>query len=355
MTPPDRVLATEQPAPSPGGAMPTGVAEDQLTWPEVSYRGGLLLGAGIFFFEALGAPMERGLFGIAAGLLSLLLVVTMALQWRILGDWRDGRVLGLLAGMAAVLMIPIAAGLSPSLGGSGLPEGFEEALTKFLDGMKAVPGMGAVIGFLKAIISFLLVLMLIVLMLLGGGGGKRGGIYLAGGILTALVLFFHPTVETIIGFLFLGMFIHAQWELALIIPKKVRDALTLTQRDFLRALLRQGGMSPGETRLWLEGNANAFGQLLDLGLVEYDRMIREVVPGHRLIHDPAAAALESALSVMRRVTWFAVGILYFFLPDLIPGPVDDLVILALTSGAGLGFFGQGLREVATRRRPGRPM
>lgn len=305
---------------------------------EFAYRGGLLLGSALFFFEGLGAPWERNLFGVAALLLSLLITTTLLIQWRVLGDWRRWTVQVLDAGLAVVLTFPIAAALRPELGASFLPDSIEGAVLGFLAEMRGIPGATIVLQVLQNLLAFLFLLLTLVILALGSIGGRRGGIILVGVMMALICLFFYPSAETVAGFLFLGLFLASHWETPLLIPVKVRAMLRPIQREYLRQLLRSGSLSPGETKLYLDQEPQYFAELVDFQLVHYDPIAREILPGPRLLHDPGSAALETFFSGVRRSVWILVGLLYVILPDMIPGPIDDVIILAICTGAGTRLF-----------------
>lgn len=324
-------------------------ADTGITWSEFSYRAGLLLAAGLFLFEAFGSPFApaAGLFAIASLLLSLLIVSTLAIQWRQLGDWRDPRNKVLLVLLTFVFTMLLTGALNPKLTGSALPAGVQEALTQAWNAFRMIPGVGMLAGFLRAMLSFLLLTILAIVLLLGTKPGRRAGVYIAAGFLAVLLVLFSPTLETMLALAFLGTFLATQWEFALLLAPRVRDSLSPAQLEYLETLARAGRLSPGETRLYLNDDAQAFAHLAELELVEYDKMFGEVLPGRRLLNDPTVAAFETLSGLLRRFAWVALGIVYFLLPDLLPGPIDDIIVMAICSGAGLGFFG-GNPRVARR-------
>lgn len=310
----------------------------ELETTEFLYRIGLLVGAGVFFHEAMGLPWNRSLFGILGILVAILMGLTLVFRWRVMGDWRrtTNRVLyGLLV---VVLAFPIAAALDPRLGGSVLPEYVEAAMGQTFAAIQRIPGATTMLLLAKGAVSFVILLVTLAILVLGSASGRRGGLIVAGGMLTLVCLFFHPVIETMLGFFFLGLFLQAQWEVPVMVPDRVRDQLHPAQFDYLRELLREGALSTGETRLYLENNPRHFAELLDYHLVEYDSVAREVIPGRRLACNSATETVERGFSFFRRGTWLAVGILYFLLPDLIPGPIDDIVIMTLCALSGFNIF-----------------
>ncbi|MBI1293284.1 hypothetical protein GC173_18925 [bacterium] len=324
-------------------------APQPLDLPEILFRAGLVLGAWIFFAEAMGHPWTQGFFGVAALLLSFVIVITLLFQWRVLGDWRQPVRIAFAAALIPVIATPIAAVFYPTLGSSLLPDSVETAIRESLGMLAKMPGFAALGTLISGLISFLLLLLCILVLAIAGRNGSRAGIGAIGVALLLATLFFYPSAETVAGFLFLGYFLYIHWETPLILPEKILQSLNATQGDYLRQLQQAGGLSTGETRLYLENSPALFEQLVDLQLVQYDAIAREVVPGPKLSHDPAARALESCFSVARRGGWILLGVGYFLMPDLIPGPIDDFIILAITSGIGSDLLGRLFGGGRTRR------
>ncbi len=307
---------------------------------ELAFRLGLLAASAFFLVEGQGSPLNRSpLFLAAAFALSMLSVITMAMQWRLLGDWRRRTQQTVLLSLAIVLVIPVSAALNPQLGQSALPDGLETALREVIASINRVPGLNIAWELIHGIVVFLVTLMTLVVLIAHSGPAQRGGIIFIGLLIGGLGLFFHPTAETIVGLLLLAYFLRVQWEVALMVPARLREHLSAVQLDYLRELVREGSLSTGETKLYMEGDAEAFAHLMDYGLVEFDRIARQVVPGKRLLHDPAVSVLETGLGYVRRGLWVIAGLVYFIMPDLIPGPVDDLVVMAICAGAGFNWIG----------------
>lgn len=303
--------------------------------PEVLFRCGLLLGAILFFHENLGPPWERNLFGLAGIVVAVLLVLTMTIRLRVLGDWTSRSQWPVYTMLMVALAYPVAAAISPAMGASALPDSLEVPVTAALDSLRLVPGMGAVLALVKGFISFLFLAGTLLALVIATGPAKRGILVGIATILTAIVLFFHPSAETVVGFMFLYLLFYFQWEIPLILPDRVRAHLLPAQREYLLAILRQGSLTTGETRLYLDNNPAYFAELLDLKLVDYDAITREVGPGPRLLHDPAGGAIETATRWIRGGLWIVLALIYFIMPDILPGPVDDLVVLALCSLSGI--------------------
>lgn len=330
------------------------VREDgELRPTELFFRLGLLLGAFLFLAEGQGAPWNRSWPIIAAAVaMAALIVLTMTLQWRVLGDWRRATQRLVLAALVLVLAVPLTAVISPQLAASALPEVLRTFLTESLSTIQRIPGLGAALSIVHGVIVFLFYMLVLVVLMATSGAGQRLGFALVGAGVAGLGLFLHPTPETVVGLVLLGFFFRVQWEKPLLVPDRLRPHLSDTQLQFLRELTEQGALSPGEARLYLDQDAAAFGELLEYRLVEYDSFVREVLPGQRLLHDPACAALENGMGLARRGFWFLAGITYLLTPDLIPGPVDDIIVMLLCSGAGLNWFSAllGKRRVMGRRR-----
>lgn len=323
------LLGSEDPQPRPA---PT--ADGELTSEEFAFRLGLLAAALVFFHEGFGSPLQHGIFGAAAVLVSALIVLTMLFQWRVLGDWRRRSQQMLYFAVIVVLSWPIAAALSPTLGQSTLPNGLEILLVNGLALMRETPVAGTILGLVQGILSFGFLIITLGILLLGSGENRRGGVLLVGMMLGAICLFFHPSAETLGGFAFLGIFLATQWEVPLLISDRLRAGLQPIQLEFLHELMREGSLGTGETKIYLQNDPSLFAQLVELRLVVYDSIAREIQPGPRLLHDPATQTLETAFRMLRRCVWIGVGLLYFIMPDLIPGPVDDLVVMFICSGAG---------------------
>ena len=346
-------LALSGPGPAPPAPEdPIRAPDGELRPPEVLFRAGLLLGAGLFLLEGIGAPWRASpVLAAGALVLSTLAVLTLAVQWRVLGDWRKWTQQSLLAGLALVLALPIAGALSPTVGGSALPEALRLPLSGVLSAMERMPGAAAAFSLVKGFAAFLLYVLILLSLAAFSGPALRGGLAVVALLVAGLALFFAPTAETLVGLLLLAFFLRVQWERPLFLPDRLAPLLTHAQREFLRELLTRGALSTGETKLYLDHDPAAFAQLAEFDLVEYDSIAREVVPGRRLVHDPARTALESALGMGRRLLWIAGGVLYLLLPDLVPGPIDDAVIMMLAMGAGFNWFGALLR--GRRRGPAR--
>lgn len=323
-----------------GGQDARGAFSGELPWFEFSFRVGLLLGAGLFLRDALGDPWQKNLFGVAGFLVSALVVATMVFSWRVMGDWRRRTQQVLYVGMVLALAYPVTAALRPELGLSAIPNELERPLGELMAvARRAVPGAGMLMGFLGGLISFFVLVAILLVLVLGGNHGRRGGITVVAFLIAAICLFFYPTAETVAGFLFLAVFLHNQWEVPVMVPDRLRPHLRPVQMEYLRDLVREGALSTGETKVYLENDPVTFHELVDFGLVEFDSISRAVYPGRRLAHDPAAEYLETAVSIARRGVWFVVGITYVLLPDLIPGPIDDAIVLGLCTLSGMNVFG----------------
>ncbi len=306
---------------------------------EVLYRTGLLLGALLFFREALGFPWERGFFGFAGFLLTALMVMTLVFNWRVLGDWRRRTQQWLYMALTLVLSIPVAAALNPRLGGSALPAVVEGALMEVVRTIEAIPGMGIALALFRGLLSFLFLLLTLVILVFGSGKNRRGGLVVVSVMLGAICLLFYPAAETVAGFAFLALFVYTQWETPLLVPDRLRRHLHPAQRDFLLELVRQGSLTTGETKLYLENNPRLFAELMDFRLVDFDPVARDVLPGHRLLHDPASDAMETGFTIVRRTAWIGFGLFYVISPvTLVPGPIDDLIVLIICLANGTNLW-----------------
>lgn len=345
--------AVDQPQPAPETSLQPATVATRMQdhWlPEFLLRVGLLLGAGLFLYEGVGSPLARNLFAIAGLLLSLLAVTTMVFQWRVLGDWRLPQSQFLYAGLVIVLTFPITAAIAPGFGASLVPGVVETPLVEMAKRLSQIPGLGATAAFIRGVITFCFVVVLLLILMMSSGPGRRGGLVFVGVLLTAICLFFHPSAETVAGFLMLGVFIRFQWEVPLILSPRVREFLKPEQLDYLYELLVRGPLTTGETRILLNNNPNLYAELTELKLVDFDATSREVHPGACLMDDPAASAVGSAFEYARRTAWVLVGVIYVLLPDFIPGPIDDIIVLAICIASGFSLFSLGGARRMGRRR-----
>lgn len=313
--------------------------DGELVPAELLFRIGILLGAAVFLAGGQGTPWSRGPVVMAAGLLmAALVVMTLTFQWRVLGDWRRRSQQAVLAVLVLVLAVPLCAVIWPRLGSSALPESIELALMELQSGISRVPGLSAALEIVRGLIVFIFYALVLVVLIATSGAARRAGFLIISLATVAAALFFYPTPETVVGLIFLGLFFHVQWERPLLVPDRLRPKLSAIQVSYLRDLLKDGAMSTGETKIFLEHDAEAFRELLEFNLVEYDTFTREVLPGVRLLHDPTCETLETILGYARRAVWILLGLVYLLMPDIIPGPFDDAIILAMCSGAGFNWF-----------------
>ena len=319
----------------------------ELRLHEFSFRAGLLLGALLFLRDAMGWPWDRSLFGFICGaLLAAVIVLTLVFRWRILGDWRRRSNQALYAGLAATLTIPLSAALSPTLGTSAMPDFLEVPVVQIMEATGQIPGVAFILGVMRAFLSFILLAITLIVLLAGGRGGGRGALFVAAGMITLVCLFFHPVAQTFAGFVFLGVFLYIQWEIALLIPDRLRGHLGASQIRYLRELVREGSLPTGDTRVMLGNDPALFGGLLEFQLVQYDAIAREVVPGARLRSGGAESTVETAFAWGSRGAWIAIGLIYFVMPDFLPGPIDDMIVMAICAFGGLNVA--GLLGKATR-------
>jgi hypothetical protein len=311
----------------------------RLDLPEVAYRTGLLLASGLLLVDALGSPLDRGIIGVPAVLLSLLAVATLLFQARTLGDWRQWPSQFLALALTAVLWVPLAAALSPRLGESFMPDVLETPTLLMLQYLGEIPGAAQVGAVISAALSFTF-LVLATLALAVAANRPNGKVLPVLATATFLLnLFFHPTAETLAGHLLLAWFFIVHWQPTLIIDPRVHALLSPAQNRFLLELQQHRVLNTGDTRLLLDNDAAAFQQLLDHQLADYDSIAREVLVGKRLLSTSGAGGpLGTFFAVLRRGGWIALGCLYFLLPDLLPGPIDDMIVLMVTTGAGLNLF-----------------
>jgi hypothetical protein len=287
----------------------------------------------------MGWPWERSPWALVASVPGVILIVTtLVFQLRLVGDWRRRTQLPVYLALGLVLIIPLSSLLSPSLAGSALPEQLREALIEAVRTVSSLWLLGGIADFLLwgAILSAYLLIM--AMLVLTRGAFQRGITGALGVLVLFLGLLLHPTAETAVGFALLAWFFWVQFERPLLIPDRLRPHLSDSQIDTLKALDWDGRLTTGETKAYLAHDPAAFGQLLDCGLVEFDPFTRLVLPGHRLRHDATSGALEEFLKTARRWGWLLVGLVYFLLPDFIPGPIDDVIVMFLCAGAGFDWF-----------------
>lgn len=327
------------PGPVPPDEDPLVEPSGELRPQEFLFRLGLLAGAGLFLVEGVGAPWRASpVVAMGALALSALIVSTLAIQWRVLGDWRRWTQQWMLAALVLVAAIPITGALSPTIDGSALPGFVRDPFANLLATLERAPGAGAAVAALRGMLVFMLYLVILVALALFSGPALRGGVLLVALAISGMALFFSPTAESLAGLLLLFVFLRVQWERPLMAPDSIAGRLRPDQVRFLRCLVREGSLSTGETKVLLRHDPAQFAELADFGLVEYDSVGRVVLPGARLEHDPARATMEAALKVSRRGLWIAGGLLYVVLPDFIPGPIDDIIVMAISLGAGIGWF-----------------
>lgn len=322
------------------GGEPAGdVASLELSMSELLFRIGLLLAAGFFLCEGMGWPWQRSAWALVASVPGVILMVMCLLfQLRILGDWRRRSQMPVLVTLGLVLVVPLSGLLSPNLSVSALPEPMRELLTSAARTVGSLWLLGGVAGFLLwgAILSAYL--LLLAMLVLTRGAFQRGIAGAMGILALFLGLLLYPVAETAVGFALLAWFFWVQFERPLLVPDRLRPHLSARQIDTLTALDWDGSLSTGETKAYLAHDAAAFGQMLDCGLVEFDPLTRLVLPGPRLRHDATSGALEEFLRTGRRWGWLAVGGLYILLPDFVPGPIDDVLVMFLCAGAGFDWF-----------------
>jgi hypothetical protein len=311
-----------------------------IPWPDFSYRLGLLVASALFFVESVGLPSTHGLFGFAAGALAMLLVLTPAASWRCLGDWREIRRRILLGAMMFVAWIPLAAAVTPRLGKSAIPDALEGPMMAVISFVRGMPFGTWMANLGAGLVSFAILFFTLVCMMLAWKPGRVSPLLAAATLLSALLLFFNPTIEVAIGLLFLGMFVHESWEPALILPMHLTEALSPAQRDFLLYLRTNGAVTAAETPLLLRGTEKELADILELGLAAYDPATKTVHPGERLFLESAGGSIDRAMFYGTRVIWILLGSLYFLFPDLLPGPIDDVIIMALCTWAGLRMPGR---------------
>lgn len=311
-----------------------------LPWTDASHRAGLLLGAVLFLAKGAGLPWSHGLFGVAALPLAALMVATASLSWKQLGDWRDPRRGALILASVLPVWIVVAAAVTPELGATALPDELEKPAAAALGTVMAMPFAALAVGAARGLISLFHLLVLMAATYLAWRPGSFMPATLAAGLSLALLLLYHPAMETWIGAMFLAWFFWVGRERALMLPIHVERVLDPHDTSFLLHLGEAGRVAPGEVALLLPRGGARLAELGFLGLVRESEDGASILPGHALgREEPRAASRRGWLG---RAAWIAFGALYLLFPDLLPGPVDDLVVMLLCSYAGFRTPGREL-------------
>ena len=330
-------------------------ADGELQPAELSYRLGLLAGVAVFFNETMGGVFDRGpLVLTGAGVMATLIVLTLATQWRVLGNWRCTTQQAVYLSLVVALTVPLAGLLKPEFTFNLFPEAAQGLTDRISDAISTVPGASLLFKSLAGFVAFLVYAMTLIVLVVASGPNQRSGFAVMAGLMLLASVLFYPNPETFVGIVFLVMFFRAQWERPLLISPRLRQNLTTTEIDYLRELVREGALSTGETKIFLNGDPTYFQRLMEFGFVEYDAFTRQILPGRRLTEDTVSDTLARSLGVARRGVWILFGLVYIILPDLMPGPVDDAIVMAICSGATLDWFKDLVtgrkRTVDTRRR-----
>lgn len=319
-------------------AAPRQMVANGLPLPELSFRFGILLGSLLFLHESMGFPWSRNLYGMAGLLLSVVIVLTMAFQWRVFGDWRRWGNQVLYFVFLFALTLPLSATLHPTFGQSLIPDSIEKPLVEIGNLFFATPVMDSVLGFVRGVLAFLMMGLILLVLVVTNESSRRTGLGIAAVFIGGACLFIYSTPETFLGLILLGLFVYYQWEIPVMIPDRLYAHLNETQLSYLKELVREKALSTGETRVYLDNNPKLFADLVDFQLVEYDSIAREVIPGRRLREDRMEGAVGLFYQIMRRGAWILVGIVYFLLPDFVPGPIDDIIIMSICTFSGFNLL-----------------
>ncbi len=304
-----------------------------LPWPDASHRAGLLLGASLFLADGCGLPWSHGLFGVAALPIAVLLVAMPALSWMRLGDWRDARRGSLLAASTIPVWMVVAAAITPELRSLTPPGTANRAAATLAGGSPLVPFGAMAASLAGAIVAFTHLMALLISLRVAWKPGRPIASVVALVLPGALAVLYHSGAETLVGLLLLGWFFACSHEIALLLPAHMEAALDDRDRAFLAHLRTRGRMREAEAPLLLPRGLERLAELEALGLVHHDRGTGELTPDAAAPQEVATATRRG--SWLARGAWIAAGALYLLLPDLLPGPIDDLVVMLLCSYAGL--------------------
>lgn len=323
-------------------------------WSELALRAGTLGGAAVFLAEGLGWPWQRGVWALLTGATwGVLLGVLLVFRWRVLGDWRLVRTAVCQALVVAPIIVLFAGLLAPDFSRSALPGPM----------VAVIEGTSTTVEWVRPFSPILMVLqpLLFVVIFVAGtltlaladwlGRAPLGLIVL--GVAAGVGFFLGPSPETALGLALMATGLWLQWDRPLIVPHVILASLSAVQIEFLRALVRAGRLSTGETRLRLGNDPRLFEPLVECQLVAYDPLAREVIPGPTIDRDETSRMVMAVYDGGVSLFWLLVGVAYLFIPDLIPGPIDDIVIMGICSLVGLrGFFNpataRGLRTFLRR-------
>ncbi|MDX2176605.1 MAG: hypothetical protein SF028_09040 [Candidatus Sumerlaeia bacterium] len=300
------------------GPAPRAVAESM-------HRAGLLLGAAVFLAAGKGEELSGLAVGLGA-LFALLLLLSLAGAWRVLGDTRKGGAGFWLICLWLVLSAVFARSIDPPPAAPA-------------EGPPTLLRLGGVVA------SHALSALLVAALALAVARATRPGRPVALGWAVVLgvgpSLWRAPEPEWLAGVAFAALF---AWDLhrpALLLPENVEAALDEAQRRFLLRLREAGGLSLGESRLLLAGDGARLLELVDFELAVVDRERRRALPGP-MLEARGDTAPERALAVARAMGWGALALAYVVMPDLVPGPLDDALValVAAYGGALAGWMGK---------------
>lgn len=329
------VDAEGSPAPPPAAPV-----WGDLAWDETALRAGTALAATLFLGEGLGWPWMKGWAPLLTGVTwGLLLAVLMVFRWRVQGDWRLPRTIVCQVMAALPAMVLFAGLLSPDLSRSALPPPLVAVAQGTADTVEWVRPFSPVLQVLGPLLFIVVFVAGTVTLALADWLGRAPlGISVLA-VAACVGFFLGPSPETVLGLALMATALWLQWERPLIVPPVVLASLTKVQVDFLRALVDHGRLSTGETRLRLGNDASEFEALVECQLVAYDPVAREVIPGPTIDRDATSRMVMAVYDGGASFFWVVVGLVYFVIPDLIPGPIDDFIILGICSLVGMrGFF-----------------
>lgn len=321
-----------------------------LTTQEFFYRLGLLICAVVFLLEAVALNLQAGILLFGLWLCNALVLLMLTLGWKVLGDWRQPLNQALLGLASLVIPLYSYALFVPSPKKEENLAVITQAFANARGILEAIPG-GMFLGATLQLFFFFIVLLIILIITTAESEWfQRSSVALLFVVQSLSLLLIYQNIELILSLFFLCFFLKTIWHKPLIIPEQLDAHINPLQRNYLRQLLKEGSLSTGQTKVYLQQQATLFAELLDHQLVEVDSFAREIFPGKRMNNHTAVRVYLDARKLLRRAIWIVMGLLYFILPDIIPITfLDDIIVLIITMGIGIDW-----KAMFQKKREGRP-